>query len=60
MVFKPENKEILTAIKKKKNIGSSFEDFLETEGIKEEVNVAAVKTVIARQLHNTFPTRLYR
>ena len=35
---------------KRKNIGSSFEDFLIEEGIQEEVNVAAVKAVIARNL----------
>lgn len=37
-------------MKRKKNIGSSFEDFLVEEGIQEEVNVAAVKAVIARNL----------
>lgn len=37
-------------MKKNKNIGSSFEDFLDYEGLTEEVNVAAVKTVIARHL----------
>ena len=37
-------------MKRKKNIGSSFEDFLQEEGISEEVNVAAVKAVIARNL----------
>lgn len=37
-------------MKRNKNIGSSFESFLEEEGIKEEVNVAAVKEVIARNL----------
>jgi predicted XRE-type DNA-binding protein len=37
-------------MKKKKHVGSSFEDFLEQEGILEEVNVAAVKAVIARNL----------
>lgn len=35
---------------KKKHIGSSFESFLEEEGILEEVNAAAIKTVIARNL----------
>ncbi len=35
---------------KKKHIGSSFESFLEQEGILEEVNVAAVKAVISRNL----------
>jgi hypothetical protein len=37
-------------MKKRKNIGSSFEEFLEHEGIQEEVHVAAVKSVIARRL----------
>ena len=37
-------------MKKNKHIGSSFEDFLESEGILEEVNVAAVKAVISRNL----------
>ncbi len=37
-------------MKKKKYVGSSFEDFLEQEDILEEVNVAAVKAVIARNL----------
>jgi hypothetical protein len=37
-------------MKKRKNIGSSFEDFLKNEGIQEEVNVAAVKSVITRHL----------
>ena len=37
-------------MKNNKHIGSSFESFLEEEGIFEEVNVAAVKSVIARNL----------
>ena len=37
-------------MKKNKNIGSSFENFLEQEGITAEVNAAAVKAVIARSL----------
>ena len=37
-------------MKRKKHIGSSFESFLEEEGILEEVNVAAIKSVIARNL----------
>jgi predicted XRE-type DNA-binding protein len=37
-------------MKNKKHVGSSFESFLEQEGILEEVNVAAVKAVIARNL----------
>ena len=35
---------------KNKHIGSSFESFLEEEGIFEEVNAAAIKAVIARNL----------
>jgi hypothetical protein len=35
---------------KNKHIGSSFESFLEEAGILEEVNVAAIKAVIARSL----------
>ena len=35
---------------KKKHIGSTFESFLEEEGIFEEVNVAAIKMVIADSL----------
>ncbi len=37
-------------MKKNKYIGSSFEDFLEEEGILEEVNAAAIKRVIAHHL----------
>jgi len=39
-------------VKKKKNahIGSSFESWLDEVGIREEVTVAAIKSVIARQL----------
>lgn len=35
---------------KKKHLGSSFESFLQKEGIFEEVNAAAVKSVIAQSL----------
>lgn len=35
---------------KKQNIGSSFEDFLNDEGIAEEVNALAAKRVIAWQM----------
>ena len=35
---------------KKKNIGSSFDSWLREEGIYEEVTVAAIKRVLARQL----------
>jgi hypothetical protein len=39
---------------KKKNprIGSSFESWLDEAGIREDVTVAAIKSVIARQLAN--------
>jgi hypothetical protein len=37
-------------MKNKKHVGSSFESFLEEEGMLEEVNVAAVKAVIAQNL----------
>ena len=36
----------------KKHIGSTFESFLEEAGIFEEVNVAAIKLVIADSLKN--------
>lgn len=35
---------------KKKNIGSNFDDFLEEEGILEEVQETAIKRVLAYQL----------
>ena len=34
----------------KKNVGSNFDDFLEEEGILEEVSAVAVKRIIAFQL----------
>ena len=37
-------------MKKNKHIGSIFDSFLEEEGILEEVNAAAIKTVIAHNL----------
>lgn len=37
-------------MKKKGRIGSSFDDFLEKEGLYEEVTARAIKRVIARQL----------
>jgi antitoxin HicB len=39
---------------KKKNprIGSSFQSWLDEAGIREDVTVAAIKSVIARQLAN--------
>ena len=39
-------------MKKNKHIGSSFESFLEEEGILEEVNSAAIKEVIAHHLQD--------
>jgi hypothetical protein len=36
--------------RKNPHIGSSFEGWLDEEGIREEVTVAAIKTVIVRQL----------
>ena len=36
--------------RKNPHIGSRFESWLEDEGIREEVNAAAIKAVIARQL----------
>ena len=36
--------------RKNPHIGSNFENWLEDEGIREEVNAAAIKAVIARQL----------
>ena len=35
---------------KKKNIGSSFDDFLREDGIYEEVTAAAIKRVLALQI----------
>lgn len=37
-------------MRKKRRIGSSFDDFLKEEGLHEEVTARAVKRVIARQL----------
>lgn len=37
--------------------GSSFDDFLEAEGIREEVEAAAIKAVIAADLHRTMIER---
>lgn len=39
-------------MKKNEHMGSSFESFLEQEGIFEEVHIAAVKSVIAQNLKN--------
>lgn len=39
-------------MKKNKYIGSSFESFLEEDGLVEEVNVAAIKAVIAYHLRD--------
>ena len=45
-------------MKKNKHIGSSFESFLEEEGILEEVNAAVVKRVIARHLKDNMKKKL--
>ncbi len=37
-------------MKKNKHLGSSFEDWLEEEGLLEEVNALAIKSIIARNL----------
>ncbi len=37
-------------MKKKGRVGSSFDDFLEKDGLYEEVTARAIKRVIARQL----------
>ena len=42
---------------KKKQIGSDFDDFLEANGIREEVVAAAIKRVIARQLADVMKER---
>ena len=44
-------------MKNNKHIGSSFESFLEEEGIFEEVNVAAVESVLARDLAEQSDTK---
>jgi len=47
----PSGKRKLAAVRKKiVNHGSSFEDFLEEEGILDEVDEAAVKRVLAWQI----------
>jgi antitoxin HicB len=38
--------------RKNPRVGSSFESWLDEEGIREEVTAAAVKAVVARQLAN--------
>lgn len=47
---KKELEKLWIIMKKNKHIGSSFENFLEDEGIAEEVNAAAVKAIISRSL----------
>ena len=37
-------------VRKNPHIGSSFESWLDEEGLREEVTAAAIKSVIARQL----------
>lgn len=39
-------------MKKNKHVGSNFDSFLEEEGILEEVNVAAIKAIIAQHLQD--------
>jgi antitoxin HicB len=43
--------------RKNPHIGSSFESWLDEEGIREEVTAAAIKAVIARQLANEMKKR---
>jgi len=40
---------VKSATRKNPHIGSSFESWLDEEGIREEVTAAAIKSVIARQ-----------
>lgn len=47
-------------MKNKKHIGSSFESFLEEEGILEEVTIAAVQAVMARNLKKRIKKRVIR
>ena len=39
-------------VTKKENIGSDFDDFLDEEGIKDDVEATAIKRVITFQLQN--------
>lgn len=39
------------------HLGSDFEEFLQEEGIHEEVTVSALKRVIARQLDNMMKSK---
>jgi antitoxin HicB len=43
--------------KKNPHLGSSFESWLDQEGIREEVTSAAIKAVIARQLARAMKKR---
>jgi antitoxin HicB len=43
-------------MKRKGRIGSTFESWLDEAGIREEVTVAAIKAVIARQLADEMKT----
>ena len=38
---------------KEKNVGTSFDSWLEEEGIRQEVTVGAIKRVLARQVATT-------
>jgi antitoxin HicB len=40
------------SVRKNPHLGSSFQSWLDEEGIREEVNAAAIKAVIALQLVN--------
>ncbi len=42
---------------KNKHIGSSFDGFLEEEGIRAEVEAVAVKRVLAHQIHQAMKSR---
>src|SRR5580700_8403043 len=47
-----KNVAVRSATRRNPRIGSSFESWLDEEGIREEVTAAAIKAVIARQLAN--------
>jgi antitoxin HicB len=54
------NREKQSGVTTKKNphIGSTFESWLDEAGIREEVKVAAIKAVIARQLADEMKKKL--
>jgi hypothetical protein len=43
--------------RKNPHVGSSFDSWLDEEGIREEVTAAAIKAVIARQLMSEMKTK---